>query len=107
MSAERGPRAAVAVTALEGLASIPGVRVHGPASAADKVGVVPFTVEGIDHGLVAAILGDQHGIGVRNGCFCAHHPYIAHLLGLSRLAVQRWATLSAMATSATPRAWCG
>ncbi len=79
------------IRALEGFASIPGVRVHGPASAADKVGVVPFTVDGIDHGLVAAILGYEHGIGVRNGCFCAH-PYLAYLLGLDRLAVRRWAT---------------
>ncbi len=54
-------------------------------------GVVPFTVDGIDHGLVAAILGYEHGIGVRNGCFCAH-PYLAYLLGLDRLAVRRWAT---------------
>ena len=29
--------------------------------------------------LVAAILGHEFGIGVRNGCFCAH-PYILHLL---------------------------
>jgi cysteine desulfurase/selenocysteine lyase len=77
--------------ALDGLASVPGVRVHGPTVAADKVGVVPFTVDGIDHGLVAAILGYEHGIGVRSGCFCAH-PYIAHLLGLDRAAVRRWAT---------------
>jgi len=32
--------------------------------------------------LVAAILGHEFGIGVRNGCFCAH-PYLMYLLGLS------------------------
>ena len=31
---------------------------------------------------MAAILGYEHGIGVRSGCFCAH-PYILRLLGLS------------------------
>ena len=46
------------------------------------MGVIPFTIAGIDHGLIAAILGYEHGVAVRNGCFCAH-PYIAHLLRLS------------------------
>jgi selenocysteine lyase/cysteine desulfurase len=46
------------------------------------LGVVPFTVKGLSHFLVAAILGAEFGIGVRNGCFCAH-PYLLHLLGLS------------------------
>jgi selenocysteine lyase/cysteine desulfurase len=31
---------------------------------------------------VAAILGHEFGIGVRNGCFCAH-PYLLKLLGLT------------------------
>jgi cysteine desulfurase / selenocysteine lyase len=52
--------------------------------------VIPFTIEGMDHGLVAAILGYEHGIGVRSGCFCAH-PYVAHLLGLDRDAAREWA----------------
>ena len=67
------------------LASIPGVVLHGPidpGGALDKVGVVPFTVDGVPSGLVAAILGHEHGIGVRAGCFCAQ-PYVAHLLSLA------------------------
>ncbi len=28
-------------------------------------------------------MGHEYGIGVRNGCFCAH-PYILHLLGLNQ-----------------------
>ena len=43
--------------------------------------MVPFTVDGVDHALVAAVLGYEHGIGVRSGCFCAQ-PYVAHLLDL-------------------------
>ena len=70
---------------LERLLRVPGVRVFGstdPARAADRVGVIPFVVEGMSHHLVAAILGAEGGIGVRNGCFCAH-PYLLHLLGVS------------------------
>jgi cysteine desulfurase/selenocysteine lyase len=36
-------------------------------------------VDGIPHGKAAAILSFEGGVGVRNGCFCAH-PYILHLL---------------------------
>jgi selenocysteine lyase/cysteine desulfurase len=71
--------------ATQQLSTLPGLRIHGPAGDADlstKVGVIPFTIAGIDHGLIAAVLGYEHGIGVRSGCFCAH-PYIGHLLGLS------------------------
>jgi selenocysteine lyase/cysteine desulfurase len=73
------------------LAELPGVRLYGP-SAADspRVGVVPFNLDGVDHGLVAAILGHEHGVGVRNGCFCAH-PYVIHLLGLDAVAARAWA----------------
>ena len=70
--------------ALSRLAAVPGLTVHGPhgdGAAATKVGVVPFTLDGVDSGVVAAALGYEHGIGVRSGCFCAQ-PYIAHLLGL-------------------------
>lgn len=44
-----------------------------------RLGVIPFQVDGIPHGKVAAILGFEGGVGVRNGCFCAH-PYILQLL---------------------------
>ena len=35
-------------------------------------GVIPFNVQGMSHYLTAAILSAEYGIGVRNGCFCAH-----------------------------------
>lgn len=62
-----------------GLERIDGVRVARiwPDSA-PPVGVVTFTVEGHDPGLVAAYLAAEHGIGVRDGRFCAH-PLLAHL----------------------------
>lgn len=56
-----------------GLAAISGVRqlsIFG--DSAPRVGVVSFTVEGHDPGLVAAYLSAEHGIGVRDGAFCAH-----------------------------------
>lgn len=71
--------------ALERLARLPGVLVYGdrdPARARDRLGVIPFQMDGMSHFLVAAILGHEYGIGVRSGCFCAH-PYILHLLGLT------------------------
>jgi cysteine desulfurase/selenocysteine lyase len=71
--------------ALQSMASIPGLHVFGdtdPATTSDRLGVIPFKLERMDHFLAAAILGYEYGIGVRSGCFCAH-PYILHLLGLS------------------------
>jgi hypothetical protein len=72
--------------ALERMAEIDGVHIYGdadPRHAADRLGVIPFNVGNLPHFLVAAILGTEYGIGVRNGCFCAH-PYLAHLLGMSK-----------------------
>jgi selenocysteine lyase/cysteine desulfurase len=79
--------------AIDRLAGVPGVRLHGPAvqgpAGADRVGVITFTVDELEHGLVAAVLGYEHGVGVRSGCFCAH-PYVAGLLGLDRTAAGAW-----------------
>jgi selenocysteine lyase/cysteine desulfurase len=72
--------------ALRRLPEVPGVRVFGdarPETAAERLGVIPFQLDGMSHFLVAAVLGYEHGIGVRSGCFCAH-PYVLRLLGLSR-----------------------
>ncbi|HEX4981957.1 MAG TPA: aminotransferase class V-fold PLP-dependent enzyme [Ilumatobacteraceae bacterium] len=71
-------------------AGVPGLTVHGPTETSNPVlGVIPFTIAGIDHGLIAAVLGYEHGVGVRSGCFCAH-PYIAHLLQLDRAGGMAW-----------------
>jgi len=86
------------VYALERLGAIPGVKIYGetdPARAAERVGVIPFNVEGFSPFLVAAILGYEGGIGVRSGCFCAH-PYVTRLLGFSeeQAAIKRAQILS-------------
>src|SRR6478609_2921289 len=38
----------------------------------DRVAVLAFTIERFDSSLVSAILSAEHGIGVRDGKFCAH-----------------------------------
>jgi selenocysteine lyase/cysteine desulfurase len=59
-----------------------GVTIYGsrsPETAVERLGVVPINLDGMSHYLVAAILGYEFGIGVRNGCFCAH-PYLLKLM---------------------------
>jgi selenocysteine lyase/cysteine desulfurase len=64
---------------VDGLGVLPGVRVLRIwADSAEPTGVVSFTVAGADPGLVAAYLSAEHGIGVRDGRFCAH-PLLARL----------------------------
>lgn len=68
--------------ALEQFKTIPGLHLYGdtdPHNAAQRLGVIPLNLEGFSHYLLAAILGFEFGIGVRNGCFCAH-PYVLHLM---------------------------
>ena len=48
----------------------------------NRLGVISFNVTGKPHALVGAILNYEGGIGVRNGCFCAH-PYVKCLLGVT------------------------
>ncbi|MDX6742621.1 aminotransferase class V-fold PLP-dependent enzyme [Actinocorallia sp. A-T 12471] len=65
----------------EGIAALPAVRelsLWGPNH--PRVGIVSFTVEGHSARSVAEYLSDVHGIGVRDGKFCAH-PLVASLTG--------------------------
>lgn len=72
---------------VDGLASVPGVHVVRVFDdAPSSIGVVTFTVDGYDAGLVASYLSAEHGIGVRDGKFCAH-PLLARL-GLPEGAVR-------------------
>jgi selenocysteine lyase/cysteine desulfurase len=71
--------------ALSRLPSIPGLEIYGntdPTRAASRLGVIPVNLRGLSHYQVAAILGYEFGIGVRNGCFCAH-PYLLRLMKIS------------------------
>jgi hypothetical protein len=78
--------------ALRRLSTIPGLTIHGPAEdtdSANKLGIISFTIDWLDPALIAAVLGYEHGIGVRAGCFCAH-PYVGHLLGLDGTESASW-----------------
>jgi selenocysteine lyase/cysteine desulfurase len=71
--------------ALEKLSALEGVTLYGsrdPGLSEDRLGVVTFNAAGLDHAKLAAILGYEWGVGVRNGCFCAQ-PYVRELLGIS------------------------
>jgi selenocysteine lyase/cysteine desulfurase len=75
--------AALTAYALERMQRVPGLCVYGDADSArahERLGVIPFTLHGVDHRLVAAVLSCEYGIAVRNGAFCAQ-PYVRHLLG--------------------------
>lgn len=64
--------------ALRRLGEVEGLRMAGdsdPALPRDRVAVFTFAVDGYYHAELAAILGFEYGIAVRNGCFCAH-PYV-------------------------------
>jgi selenocysteine lyase/cysteine desulfurase len=84
--------AALTAYALEKLKTVPGLKIYGdtnPENTASRLGAIPFNIEGMSHGLVAAILGTEWGIGVRSGCFCAH-PYVTHLMGLDKKVVEQF-----------------
>jgi selenocysteine lyase/cysteine desulfurase len=58
---------------VDALDEIPGVdRLRIWPDCPDRVGVVSFGVDPYPAGLVAAYLSAEHGIGVRDGRFCAH-----------------------------------
>jgi cysteine desulfurase/selenocysteine lyase len=75
MDAVRAHEIALTARALEGLRAMPGVRVYGPEEAAQRCGVVSFSVEkgGIpaDAHMVAQLLDDV-GVAVRAGGHCAY-----------------------------------
>ena len=70
-----------------GLSALAGVEVIRLWPDSDEpVGVVTFTVDGIEPGRVAAYLSAEHGLGVRDGRFCAQ-PLLKRL-GLTGGAVR-------------------
>jgi selenocysteine lyase/cysteine desulfurase len=58
---------------LDGLEAIDGVETYSLFTPDhERVAVATFTIDGIDSSLVSAALSAEHGIGVRDGKFCAH-----------------------------------
>lgn len=58
--------------AWNGLSEIDGITIYGPQDLEERVGIVPFNVEGASDLLCAAVLGEEAAVAVRNGRFCAH-----------------------------------
>ncbi|MHB1843894.1 MAG: aminotransferase class V-fold PLP-dependent enzyme [Deltaproteobacteria bacterium] len=80
--------------ALGRLSRVPGITLYGDPAwipGEDRVGVIPFNLAGLNHALLASALGWEGGIGVRNGCFCAH-PFINRLLELTEADSERMIT---------------
>ena len=70
MPAVREHEEALVADALERLATVPGVQIHGPAAAADRGSLVSFVLEGAHPHDVGEILG-REGVCVRAGHHCA------------------------------------
>lgn len=74
----QGHEAALRERLVSGLRELKGVHIHTLFSDSDShpetgsIGVVNFSIEGYDAGLAAAYLSAEHGVGVRDGKFCAH-----------------------------------
>ena len=82
---------------LDGLGQVAGVRVHGPADTARRVGTIAFGVAGYASQDVAAILDGSFDIAVRPGLHCS--PYCHQAIGTYPDGVVR-ASLGAFSTDA-------
>jgi selenocysteine lyase/cysteine desulfurase len=60
-----------------GLSEIAGVRLYGPKSADERVGVVSITLEGVEPGELAAALDSAYRVQVRAGLHCAPGAHAA------------------------------
>lgn len=70
---------------LKNLTKLPRIKIYSNTKEAlfpNMAGVVSFNIPDLHHSLLASLLAYEGGIGVRNGCFCAH-PYVHRLLNLT------------------------
>ncbi len=54
------------------LKAMGGITLYGPDALEERVGIITFNVDGVNDMLAAAVLGEEFGVAVRNGRFCAH-----------------------------------
>jgi len=71
VAAVQAHETALAHRAADGLAAIPGVRLHGWDRSAAHVGILSFTVPGVDSGELSDRLDRERGIMLRAGLHCA------------------------------------
>ena len=70
LGAVRDHEHAITAYALDGLATVPGLRVLGPLDAAERGGAISFEVDGVHPHDIAQVL-DARGVAVRAGHHCA------------------------------------
>ena len=58
--------------AWDGMQSLGGVTLYGPPAIEERVGIIPFNIQGVSDMLGAAVFGEEGAVAVRNGRFCAH-----------------------------------
>ncbi|MGJ0846393.1 aminotransferase class V-fold PLP-dependent enzyme [Tissierella praeacuta] len=68
--------------ALDLLKNIPQLILYDDMNVEEKVSIISFNMEGLNHDELATMLAREGGIAVRNGCFCAQ-PYVQRLLKIS------------------------
>ena len=88
VAAHEAELTAYALERLAGLKEIDLIGDRDPARAHNRLGVIPFNLRGLPHVLVAAVLGHDFGIAVRNGTLCAR-TYTHRLLGLSPAEIEQ------------------
>jgi selenocysteine lyase/cysteine desulfurase len=75
--------------ALERLSKVNGLKIYGISSEqnerfVNKGGVLCFELKGVPHNLLAKLIAEHGGIGVRSGCFCVN-MYVKKLLGIGKV----------------------
>ena len=74
--------------ALATLVKVPGIQFYCDNEIRDRVGIIPFNIDGLPHQVVAAALSAESGIAVRSGCFCSQ-PYVQKLMNIPRNEIRR------------------
>ena len=77
------------VYALNLMRDISNLAIYDDFDTDNKVSIISFNINGLHHEQLANILGNEGGIGVRNGCFCAQ-PYVQKLLNISDEVMERY-----------------
>ena len=70
---------------------IPGLILYDDMNTEEKVSIISFNMNGLDHNELATILASEGGIAVRNGCFCAQ-PYVQRLLKIPKEEIKKYMT---------------
>ena len=77
--------------ALEQMRDIPNILLYDDFDISKKVSIITFNIMELHHTQLAYILGQEGGIAVRNGCFCAQ-PYVQKLLNIPKKDIKKYRT---------------